>query len=128
MEEEWKTVLEKTYQCTQPGSNPNLPLFGSLVQHESNALDHAATKAESAQFVRQTLPEGGVKQRGAQKIYNPYATTTSKKVTQSARGPNVRPGRRPNKRRRQTLGLQQDRQRCRREIRDEFLSLKLALF
>ncbi|CAG2061960.1 unnamed protein product [Timema podura] len=32
-------------QCTQPGSNPDLPVFGSLVQHESGALDLAATEA-----------------------------------------------------------------------------------
>nr|CAD7257652.1 unnamed protein product [Timema shepardi] len=31
-------------QCTRPGLNPNLPVFSSLVQHESNVLDQAATE------------------------------------------------------------------------------------
>nr|CAD7394632.1 unnamed protein product [Timema cristinae] len=32
-------------QCTRPGLNSNLPVFGSLVQHEFSTLDHAATEA-----------------------------------------------------------------------------------
>nr|CAD7440960.1 unnamed protein product [Timema bartmani] len=39
----WK----KHPQCTQLGSSSDLPVFGSLVQHEINALDHVATEAES---------------------------------------------------------------------------------
>nr|CAD7446743.1 unnamed protein product [Timema bartmani] len=31
-------------QCTQPESSPDIPVFGSLVQHESSALDHVATE------------------------------------------------------------------------------------
>nr|CAD7401150.1 unnamed protein product [Timema cristinae] len=31
-------------QCTRLGSNPDLPIFGSLVQHGSSALYHVATK------------------------------------------------------------------------------------
>nr|CAD7410315.1 unnamed protein product [Timema cristinae] len=36
--------VENHPQCTQPGLNPNFPVFGSLVQHESSAIDHAATE------------------------------------------------------------------------------------
>nr|CAD7433079.1 unnamed protein product [Timema monikensis] len=35
----------KCLQYTRLGSNPNLPVFGSLVQHESRALDHADIEA-----------------------------------------------------------------------------------
>nr|CAD7444582.1 unnamed protein product [Timema bartmani] len=34
-----------TLSTTNGDSNPDLPIIGSLVQHESDALDHAATKA-----------------------------------------------------------------------------------
>ncbi|CAG2061829.1 unnamed protein product [Timema podura] len=37
--------VENHPHCTQLGLNPDLPDFGSLVQHESSALDHAATEA-----------------------------------------------------------------------------------
>nr|CAD7437455.1 unnamed protein product [Timema bartmani] len=40
----WKTIKENHPQWTQPGSNPDLPVFGSLVQHEISALDHTATE------------------------------------------------------------------------------------
>nr|CAD7577510.1 unnamed protein product [Timema californicum] len=33
-----------TPECIRPGSNPDIPAFGSLVQHESSALDHVATE------------------------------------------------------------------------------------
>nr|CAD7439419.1 unnamed protein product [Timema bartmani] len=39
VEGEWKTIKEKNPPCTQPGYNPDLPVLGSLVQHESSALD-----------------------------------------------------------------------------------------
>nr|CAD7397200.1 unnamed protein product [Timema cristinae] len=39
-------------QFTQPGSNPDPSIFGSLAQHESIALDHAATEAVSMDFER----------------------------------------------------------------------------
>nr|CAD7440395.1 unnamed protein product [Timema bartmani] len=32
-------------RCSRPGSNPDLPVFGSLVKHKSSASDHAATEA-----------------------------------------------------------------------------------
>nr|CAD7444047.1 unnamed protein product [Timema bartmani] len=32
-------------QCIQPGSNTNLPIFGSLVYHKSSALDYSVTEA-----------------------------------------------------------------------------------
>nr|CAD7431835.1 unnamed protein product [Timema monikensis] len=35
-------------QCSRSKSNPNLPVFSSLVQHESSALDHAPTEAGGA--------------------------------------------------------------------------------
>nr|CAD7433363.1 unnamed protein product [Timema monikensis] len=31
-------------QCTQLGFNPNLPIFGSLIQQKSSTLNHVATK------------------------------------------------------------------------------------
>nr|CAD7264369.1 unnamed protein product [Timema shepardi] len=31
-------------QCTQLGLNPDLPIFGSLIQQKSSTLDHVATK------------------------------------------------------------------------------------
>nr|CAD7459901.1 unnamed protein product [Timema tahoe] len=37
--------LGKLPKCTIPESNTYLPVYGSLVQHESSAFDHAATKA-----------------------------------------------------------------------------------
>nr|CAD7607618.1 unnamed protein product [Timema genevievae] len=38
--------LEKLHpQYTRAGSNPDLPVFSSLVQHEISALDQAATEA-----------------------------------------------------------------------------------
>nr|CAD7440236.1 unnamed protein product [Timema bartmani] len=36
--------FRKTIQCTRLGSNPELPVCGSLVQHKRSALDHVATK------------------------------------------------------------------------------------
>nr|CAD7445002.1 unnamed protein product [Timema bartmani] len=47
-ESQWADIfldVETHPQCTRPDSNPDLPFFGSLVQHESRALDHAATEA-----------------------------------------------------------------------------------
>nr|CAD7201923.1 unnamed protein product [Timema douglasi] len=40
--ESGKPLMENHFQCTWPGSNPDIPVFGCLVQHRSNALDHAA--------------------------------------------------------------------------------------
>nr|CAD7592187.1 unnamed protein product [Timema genevievae] len=47
-ESQWADIfldVETHPQCTRPDLNPDLPFFGSLVQHESRALDHAATEA-----------------------------------------------------------------------------------
>nr|CAD7457445.1 unnamed protein product [Timema tahoe] len=41
------TADDGDIKCTQTGLNPDIPVFDSLVQHESSALDHAATKADS---------------------------------------------------------------------------------
>nr|CAD7589139.1 unnamed protein product [Timema genevievae] len=45
VEGEWKTTWENHPHCIQPGSNTNLPIFGSLVYHESSALDYSVTEA-----------------------------------------------------------------------------------
>nr|CAD7453877.1 unnamed protein product [Timema tahoe] len=42
---ETRKRVENHPQCTRSGSNPDLPIFGSLVQHKSSALDQAATEA-----------------------------------------------------------------------------------
>nr|CAD7443343.1 unnamed protein product [Timema bartmani] len=48
VEEEWKTILEKTTLSTlDRDSNLDLPVIGSSVYCESSALDHAATKEGS---------------------------------------------------------------------------------
>nr|CAD7396629.1 unnamed protein product [Timema poppensis] len=36
--------------CNHPGSNPDLSIFGSLVQHENSALDYAATEAVRGRY------------------------------------------------------------------------------
>nr|CAD7427005.1 unnamed protein product [Timema monikensis] len=38
-------TVENHPQCTRPGLNPNIPVFGSLVQHEISTLDHPVTEA-----------------------------------------------------------------------------------
>nr|CAD7462577.1 unnamed protein product [Timema tahoe] len=43
-------------KCTQQGSNPDLPVFGSLVQHEINALDHADTEVGEMPNTRRPSP------------------------------------------------------------------------
>nr|CAD7588732.1 unnamed protein product [Timema genevievae] len=47
VEGEWKTIWESHTKCSRWGSNPDLPVFGSLVQHEISALDHVATEADN---------------------------------------------------------------------------------
>nr|CAD7260545.1 unnamed protein product [Timema shepardi] len=43
--DKWDIIFIKTYpQCIRPGSNRDLPIFASLIEHERSALDHAATK------------------------------------------------------------------------------------
>nr|CAD7261574.1 unnamed protein product [Timema shepardi] len=39
--ESGKPFMKNPSQCTRPGSNPDISVFGSLVQHEISALDHA---------------------------------------------------------------------------------------
>nr|CAD7577110.1 unnamed protein product [Timema californicum] len=46
-----KPFRENYPHCAQLGSNPDLPIFGSLVQHESSALDRATTKVGDNPFV-----------------------------------------------------------------------------
>nr|CAD7259969.1 unnamed protein product [Timema shepardi] len=45
VENEWKPFRENYPQCTKPVANPNIHIFGSLVQHKIIAFDHAATEA-----------------------------------------------------------------------------------
>nr|CAD7410455.1 unnamed protein product [Timema cristinae] len=42
--------FRKKSQCTRPGSNPDLLVFGSLVQHESSALDLVSTEVYECFF------------------------------------------------------------------------------
>ncbi|CAG2060975.1 unnamed protein product [Timema podura] len=49
---EIETQFRKNHpQCTRPESNLDLPVIGSLVQHESSALDHAATEYLTCSFL-----------------------------------------------------------------------------
>nr|CAD7194237.1 unnamed protein product [Timema douglasi] len=41
------SLAHRYFRCTRPGSNPNLPVFSILVQHEIRALYHVATEAAS---------------------------------------------------------------------------------
>nr|CAD7196112.1 unnamed protein product [Timema douglasi] len=41
----WRVKWKLKFSTPDRGSNPNLPLIGSLVQHESDSLDNATTKA-----------------------------------------------------------------------------------
>nr|CAD7441139.1 unnamed protein product [Timema bartmani] len=55
---------EKKPQCTRPGSNPALPIFGSLVQHECSALDHAAPEAGEDYIARYgRMTEGAARRK-----------------------------------------------------------------
>nr|CAD7602717.1 unnamed protein product [Timema genevievae] len=44
MEGEWKTILERNLNIPDRVLNPDFPVISILVQYESDALDHAATK------------------------------------------------------------------------------------
>nr|CAD7454152.1 unnamed protein product [Timema tahoe] len=45
VEGEWKRIYENCPQCTRPGLSTDIPVFYSLIQHESRAIDHAGTEA-----------------------------------------------------------------------------------
>nr|CAD7452848.1 unnamed protein product [Timema tahoe] len=47
-------VQASLVHCNRPKSNPDLPVFGSLVQHKSSALDHATTEADKPAHSQQS--------------------------------------------------------------------------
>nr|CAD7264445.1 unnamed protein product [Timema shepardi] len=47
---------KKPWVYCNRGSNPNLPVIGSLVQQESSALDHATTEADSCDLTGKLTP------------------------------------------------------------------------